>query len=251
MNEAASIPSRKKAGSLAQQVVDILQYRIIAGSLTCGEKLPTEAQLMQDLEVSRTVIREAISRLQAAGMVETRHGIGTFVRQYEQASPYASPTGPISPTTIRDIIAMMELRVGLETEAASLAALRRGAQHIVGMQEAVTRFAQMLEQQTTAVEADMDFHLEVARATGNSYFEEIYRSLGLATVPRTRIDTTRFQVESGEPYLVAVNREHGIIMQAIIRQDPSCARSAMHMHLTNSIERLRGVLTQMEAKNMR
>lgn len=239
----ASIPSREKAGSLAQQVVDIIQYRIIAGSMPCGEKLPTEAQLMQDLGVSRTVIREAISRLQAAGLVETRHGIGTFVRQHEQA---ASHTSAVTPATIRDIIAMMELRVGLETEAASLAALRRSPQHIVGMQEAVAHFGRMLEQQSTAVEADMKFHLEVARATGNSYFEEIYRSLGLSTVPRTRIDTTRFQVESGEPYLVAVNREHGIIMQSILRQDPSCARSAMHMHLTNSIERLRGVLAQME-----
>lgn len=244
MKKTLSMPSRQKAGSLAQQVVNILTRRMADGHMPAGEKFPTEAQLMQELAVSRTVIREAISHLQAAGMVETRHGVGTFVLS---PSPSQFIFSPATIVTIRDIIAMMELRVSLETEAASLAAQRRLPHHLDKMQAAVAQFAQLLEANDPAVDADMNFHLEVARATDNSYFEDIYSYLGLTTIPRTRIDTTRFSVESGEPYLIATNREHGHILQAIHRQDPDCARSAMRLHLTNSIERLRKVVRQIES----
>src|SRR5919205_3232629 len=70
---------RRRPRSLAHDVVDALGGRIRDGSLGPGEKLPTEAAIMEEFGVSRTVVREAISRLQAAGLVETRHGVGTFV----------------------------------------------------------------------------------------------------------------------------------------------------------------------------
>ncbi|RYY77530.1 MAG: FadR family transcriptional regulator, partial [Comamonadaceae bacterium] len=78
MQEAASL-ARRRPRSLAHDVVDALSGRIREGSLAPGVKLPTEAAIMEEFGVSRTVVREAISRLQAAGLVETRHGVGTFV----------------------------------------------------------------------------------------------------------------------------------------------------------------------------
>ncbi len=71
--------ARRKPRSLAQELVTVLTERIRSGQLKRGDKLPTESQIMAEEGVSRTVVREAISRLQAAGQVETRHGIGTFV----------------------------------------------------------------------------------------------------------------------------------------------------------------------------
>ena len=71
--------TRRKPRSLAQELVTVLTERIRSGQLKRGDKLPTESQIMVEEGVSRTVVREAISRLQAAGQVETRHGIGTFV----------------------------------------------------------------------------------------------------------------------------------------------------------------------------
>ena len=238
-------PLRKRSKNLAEQVVDDLARRIGEGEMRVGEKLPTEAQLMLEQGVSRTVIREAISRMQAAGMVETRHGIGTFVLDLEQ------PTGglgvsPSAIVTIRDIIAMMELRISLETEAAGLAALRRSEEHLANMRAAVDLFASQVSKGEAAVQADMQFHLEIALATGNRYFEEIYRYLGVTTIPRTRINTTRFTLDSGEPYLITTNREHEDILSAIARKDPESARAAMRMHLTNSKERLRRVAEQAE-----
>ena len=238
-------PLRKRSKSLAEQVMDDLARRIGEGELRSGEKLPTEAQLMQEQGVSRTVVREAISRMQASGMVETRHGIGTFVLDPEQPSGGLG-VSPSAIVTIRDIIAMMELRISLETEAAGLAALRRSAENLANMRAAVDLFAKQVIKGDAAVQADMQFHLEIALATGNRYFEEIYRYLGVTTIPRTRINTTRFSLESGEPYLITTNREHEDILSAIDRRDPESARAAMRMHLSNSKERLRRVAEQAE-----
>jgi DNA-binding FadR family transcriptional regulator len=69
----------RRTRSLAEAVVEYLKERIASQALQRGDKLPTESELMDTLGVSRTVIREAISRLQAGGLIETRHGIGSFM----------------------------------------------------------------------------------------------------------------------------------------------------------------------------
>ena len=86
MNEPApssALPLIRRPRNLALTVVDVLADRIRDGRLAPGAKLATESALMAEFGVSRTVIREALSKLQAAALVQTRHGIGTFV----------SPTG--------------------------------------------------------------------------------------------------------------------------------------------------------------
>ena len=72
-------PRRRPARGLAHELMAELTRRIQAGELSAGDKLPTESEIVRERGVSRTVVREAISRLQAAGLVETRHGIGSFV----------------------------------------------------------------------------------------------------------------------------------------------------------------------------
>ncbi len=78
-NQSAALRAPRKRRSLAQELVTVLTEQIRDGQLKRGDKLPTESAIMDTHGVSRTVVREAISRLQAAGQVETRHGIGTFV----------------------------------------------------------------------------------------------------------------------------------------------------------------------------
>src|SRR5258706_6921867 len=104
----------KKHRNLAQAVVAYLSDTIRDGRIRPGEKLPTESEIMRTQGVSRTVVREALSHLQAAGLVETRHGIGTFVLD----PPPAQPLGfdPNTLITMRDVLAILELRIGLETE---------------------------------------------------------------------------------------------------------------------------------------
>ncbi len=228
-----SLPPRKRSLSLVGKVMNELTGRIRGGQYKTGEKLPTEPALMAEQGVSRTVVREAMSRLQAAGLVETRHGIGTFV-----LAP-ASTLDLSTVVTIRDVLAMLELRISLETEAAGLAAMRRSAAQLTLMRRAVSDFEKGVAKGQSSVEADFEFHLQIALATQNKYFEDFYRHLGTTTIPRTRLDTSQFSPEPGQGYLLRTNREHEYILEAIARQDPQAASAGMRMHLTNSRERLR------------
>ena len=227
---------RKRSRSLAHDVVAELSARIRDGRIKPGDKLPTESAIMTEQGVSRTVVREAISRLQAAGLVETRHGIGTFVLDTPTDGPFR--IDPATIVTLRDVLAVLELRISLETESAGLAALRRTEEQLRGLREALDAFEANVVAGGDTVQHDFSFHLQIAQATGNPYFADIMGHLGTTLIPRTRVSAIRNHDRRGE-YLVRVNREHEEIYAAIARRDPDSARAAMRIHLTNSRERLR------------
>ena len=232
-----SSPIRKRPGNLAQTVAADLIQRIREGQLRPGDKLPTETKLIENQGVSRTVVREALSQLQAAGLVETRHGVGTFVLAAppEQALPF----DPGALVTLHDVIALMELRISLETEAASLAASRRTNMQLQAIQEALDTLRTGIDAGTDTASTDFQFHWRISQATGNRYFANIFNQIGVVLIPRTRLDTSRLAPTQDESYLQRINQEHEDIYAAIVRQDADAARAAMRMHLTNSRERLR------------
>jgi DNA-binding FadR family transcriptional regulator len=230
-------PARRKPRTLALELVEALGDRIRDGRTVPGEKLPTEAAIMAGFGVSRTVVREAISKLQASGLVETRHGVGTFVVGLGDAAPFR--IAPEQFATLRDVIAVLELRIGIETEAASLAAQRRSAANLRDMRSALDAFAAATEAGRDAIGPDFQFHLEVARATQNAHFAELMASLGATIIPRARLDGARAASEERQAYLRRVNGEHESIFDAIRNQDGDAARAAMRTHLANSRERRR------------
>ncbi|KQX85137.1 FadR/GntR family transcriptional regulator [Variovorax sp. Root473] len=228
---------RQRARGLAHGLVEDLGEKIRSQSLRPGDKLPTESAIMQAYGVSRTVVREALSKLQAGGLVETLHGVGTFVLQPRpggMGGVFRLDPGEIA--TSVDVLAVLELRISLETESAGLAASRRTDEQLVAMRQALDAFEQNVTVGGDTVGPDFAFHLEIAQSTGNPYFADIMRHLGTTIIPRTRISAIRVQDGS---YLSRVNREHEEIYAAIARRDPESARAAMRIHLTNSRERLR------------
>lgn len=233
MNEVV----RRRPRSLAHDVVDALGRRIRDGSLAPGEKLPTEAAIMEEFRVSRTVVREAISRLQAAGLVETRHGVGTFVVGFGDAAAFR--ISPDQLGTLHDVIEVLELRIAVETESAGLAALRRTEENLRNLRGALTAFTAAVEQGRDAVGPDFQFHLEIARATQNHHFLDLMATLGGTMIPRARLEPPGPLTPEREAYLRRVNTEHENIVDAIARQDPEGARAAMRTHLANSRERRR------------
>lgn len=235
-NPSAQQRPRRKHRSLAQELVSELSQQIQDGVIKRGEKLPTESAIMEAQGVSRTVVREAISRLQAAGLVETRHGIGTFV--LDTPSPSGFRIDPATIVTLRDVMAILELRISLEVESAGLAAQRRSPEQLVAMREALDSFLKAAHG-TDAVASDFQFHLQIAQATGNRYFTDIMTHLGTSIIPRTRLNSARIAHDDREHYLARLSREHEDIYEAIARQDSDAARAAMRLHLTNSRERLR------------
>jgi GntR family transcriptional repressor for pyruvate dehydrogenase complex len=235
---------RKKHRNLAQGVVEEISNSIQQGLLKPGDKLPTESAIMGLHGVSRTVVREAISHLQAAGLVQTRHGIGTFVLERPQGS-LGIVTDSI--VTVLDVLAILELRISMETEAAWLAAARRTDQQAAEMGKALAAMQHSMAQGAASVEADVRFHQLIAQATGNRYFVEILGQLGNAIIPRARVNTPGLAKDKPADYLERVNREHEDIYNAIVRKDPEAARAAMRTHLSNSRERLRQAQQRIES----
>jgi len=238
---SVSTGSRRRPRGLVMEIVGTLENEIRTGQLPVGDKLPTEAEVMQRFDVSRTVVREALSRLQAAGLVETRHGIGTFVREPGAGGNFRISSQDFA--TVADVIAVLELRISLETEAAGLAAQRRSVDNLAAMQAALDAFQASIRQDSDAVPPDFQFHMEVARATGNRHFADLMTYLGAMIIPRTRVNTPQQAPEGRLSYLQRVHGEHENIFVAIRNRDADAARAAMRTHLSNSRERLRRTQT--------
>lgn len=178
--------------SRVQSIVAHLTGRIDDGSLRPGARLPTEVEIMRMLGVGRSAVREAMSQLQAARLVETRHGVGTFV---------------LAPC---DAAALLELRIGLEADAAALAAERRSDAQ--------------LAQLDAACADDAVFHLLIAESTGNRYFHDILSHVHTQLVPAVAVHD-----------LAREMCEHQAIYNAIARRDGESARAAMRQHLRGLI----------------
>lgn len=245
MNDPGLAPtlSVRRPRNLALTVVDALADRIRDGRLGPGAKLATESALMGEFGVSRTVIREALSKLQAAALVQTRHGIGTFVTHGGvDSAVFRIRADQLS--TLHDVIAMLELRIGIEVEAAGLAAQRRTDPNLAAMRGAIIAFTQAVSGGRDAVGPDFQFHLEIMRATQNPHFSSLLQSLGATTIPRARLDPSSASTDERQAYLRRVNAEHGSILDAIENQDSEAARAAVRTHLANSRERRRRAAQQ-------
>src|SRR3990167_3984206 len=235
--DVGDVARPRRARGLVNEVVESLAASIREGAIPPGAKLPTESEIVARFDVSRTVVREAISRLQANRLVETRHGVGTFALAPQSSGNFQ--IADVDFATVADVIALLELRISLETEAAGLAAQRRTEANLQAMQAMLDAFQTSILEDSDAVPSDFSFHMEVAKATGNRHFADLMTYLGTMIIPRTRINTAISAPEGRLNYLRRVHGEHEYIFNAIRNQDADAARAAMRTHLANSKDRLR------------
>lgn len=220
--------------NLTAALVQDLRERIVDGRIAPGERLPSESTLITEHGVSRTVVREAVARLQAEGLVHTRRGSGSFV-----LTPPPEPTSGGRPVrTLQDRRHLLAFRIGVESEAAALAASARTEQHLAGLRAALERFENETRP-TTALAEDFEFHRTVAEASGNPYFVDALNRLGPAmiTMPPHRLDTVAAEPAGQRVSTVAV--EHRAVLDAVQAGDPGAAAAAMRLHLSASRWRLR------------
>jgi DNA-binding FadR family transcriptional regulator len=231
---AESASSIRRPRNLTLALASILTSMIEDGQLKVGDKLPPEKHITQEHGVSRTVVREAISHLQSHGLVETRHGIGTFVvrQRVDQIDPQAD-------RTLNDVMAVIELRIGIEVDAAGFAASRRTDQQLARMQQALNILADPSASRAEAAAADYDFHQQIALATDNRYFADITEHLGLTLIPRNRLNSAALAGTPIDEYSARLHQEHQDIYATIASRDPDGAKAAMRRHLSNIRERLR------------
>lgn len=221
----------------AAQVVAGLKDKIFAGDLPAGEKLPSEAELIEEFGVSRTVVREAITRLRAEGLVETFQGRGSYVLALPESTAFT--IGPVAIRTQRDVLDVVDLRIGIETEASALAAARADTADREAVRAALTAFESAAPD--SAVEADFRFHRTVAEASGNRFFLDVMDCLGPMTIMLARTRLGEEHSITNPSHAERVRREHADIAAAIIAGDAETARAAMRVHLGNTRRRLDAV----------
>lgn len=233
-SDAKSTTRRRQR--LAQAVIDALRDRIVTGDLSIGDQLPTEIQLELEFGVSRTVVREAIAELRAAGLVTPVQGKGIFVAEPQTNTRQLHLTaGELK--SIPETLELLEFRLAIEVEAAAISAYRRSPQQEEAIRDAHQHMAANIHAGAPTVEADFAFHLAIARATNNHYYIDSLTGFGPRSIPRGQFPN--LPDASDITYLNGVIAEHARIIDAIADQDPDGARAAMREHLLNGKKRYR------------
>ena len=221
--------------SLTDTVAKQLLAEIDAGRVLPGEKLPTETRLAEQFGVSRTVIREAVSRLRQDGIVEARQGSGVFVTG--QGGNRALRIDAAELGSLDAVLHVVDLRRALETEIAAQAAAQRGKRDMAAIDDALAAITAAVDNGGDGVAQDVAFHRSIARATGNPYFLATPAFVSQYLEAATRV--TRGNEARHADQMRAVLREHEAIVEAIRRQDVEAAREAARIHMVNAAKRLR------------
>jgi GntR family transcriptional regulator, transcriptional repressor for pyruvate dehydrogenase complex len=220
--------------SLTGELVARLMADITSGKLPRGSRLPTEQEMIAATGVSRTVVREAVAALRAEGLVVTRQGVGAFVPENARR-PFRVDFHGLS--SLAEVIEVMELRTGIEIEAAGLAADRASAAQVRRIVDCLQAVDAAIKRGEDAIDQDFALHCSIADATGNPQFRRFLEHLGRLIIPRQTI-----RGGPGMPkrvYVETFQNEHRQIVQAIRSGAVSQARAAMRRHLLNSRNRYR------------
>jgi GntR family transcriptional regulator, transcriptional repressor for pyruvate dehydrogenase complex len=227
------LPKVSGAVSLVDRVAEVISEEITSGRLSAGDRLPTEVQLVKQLGVSRTVVREAVSRLRNAGLVEPRQGAGVFVLE-----PRVHPLdlSGEAQRTKASVLQVVEVRRAMEGEAAALAAARAKPADLRRMRAALEAIDADVRAGGDGVDADLAFHQSVVDSTGNPVLAETLRYIG--SLMRNGIRVTRANEARRADFTGQVKREHQILVEAIEGGDPEVARAAARQHMQHAAERL-------------
>jgi len=225
--------------NLTEQVTEMLREQIACGHYEEGQSLPSEQSLSLEFGVSRAVIREALSRLKAHKLVVGRQGRGAIV-----ASAIGQQSFRISGESADDtesIVKVTELRMGLEVEAAGLAAVRRQAKHLREMQRAIDALGKAVAEGSVirGVEADLRFHRAICEATDNPHYSAFFAFL--APFLKAALTVTRRNSMKRPGRINTVEAEHRAIYEAIRAGAADIARSAAREHVANTMIRLRSL----------
>ena len=232
---AASIGSLT-GGTPVSAVAKRLLEIFTKGDIEPGTRLPPERQLASTLGVGRSAVREALAALEILGIVEVRPGSGTYLRgATSELLPQTLSWGLMlgEPRTVE----LIEVRGALEIYAARLAAsrisdeaLERLGAHLAGMRDNIDNLSAF-------VEADLQFHSELARSINNTVLLELLQSI--RSLLRVWVDRAVQQPEEA----AAAIQEHAAVYAAIATRDPDAAASAMAVHMNTAGARLSRSMT--------
>lgn len=222
---------------MPEWVTQALSELIRGGSYLPGTRLPSESQMARDYGVSRTVIREAVSRLKSEGLVESRQGSGVFVR--EAGANLAFRIAPKKVSSVQHLLHVAELRGSVESEIAALAAERATPTQVAEIGLRLQAIAGDVAKGGDGVAADIEFHRSIARASGNPHFLTLWDFL--SHFLSSTIKITRAIEAQKKQTVEQVVEEHSAIYEAIFNKDPASARIAARKHIEMSAHRIRNI----------
>lgn len=206
---------------------------IVGGEFAAGERLPSETALAARFGVSRPLIREALARLRDHGIIHSRRGSGSFVQHCPPTEVLRfAPVGSIA-----DIQRCFEFRTALEGRAAALAAERREPRSLALIEAAVAELERIIAAGEVGVAADFAFHVAVAAAARNAYFERTIAMLAEAVRVGMTVTRNLSLLKQGAR-LRLVQDEHLAVVAAIQAGDAEAAELAMIAHIDNARRRM-------------
>ncbi|PLX98248.1 MAG: FadR family transcriptional regulator [Desulfuromonas sp.] len=218
-----------KPKKISEEIVEQIKQLISSGDLKPGERVPSERELSTMLGVSRPSVREAIMVLEAMGFLESRQGGGTYIRSLTEmtiADPLSSLVGSKQP---KILYALTEVRMGLETWSAYLAAQRATEDQIQQMRSLYTIMEKQAAEGGWDAEIDAKFHYIITEATQNTIQVHVLNTIHSLFQTTIMVALTEFYQKEG--YLERLLTQHRDILEAIEARDPERAQKAMQVHL--------------------
>lgn len=223
----------------ADQLYEDILSAIVDGKLPEGERLPAETELASAFGVSRPVVREALSRLRADGVVVSRRGSGSYVqRRPSREFLSLAPIGGIA-----DLMRCFEFRIAVEGEAAALAATRRTEQDLLELEAALDELETALARQAVGTQADVRFHKAIAVASRNKLFHSTLMTLSNAIFEGISV-ARKLTLQASRRRLLTVQAEHRRVFEAIRNEDAAGARRAVRQHIENARARILSEATE-------
>jgi GntR family transcriptional regulator, transcriptional repressor for pyruvate dehydrogenase complex len=226
MPQINPIQKRKVSEEIASEIKRLIHERVF----TPEERLPSELDLAGQFGVGRTSIREALSMLSSAGLIETRQGEGTFVKNVK-IGDYIHPLALSVVTQKEQTLQLLEFRQIIELRAVELAALRRDESDITTIQQTINDLERQIVLGKSGMEADFAFHCAVAAASRNPLILQVMENL--THVMLQSLKYTHRQNEGNSVRQQRVLKEHLQIFKSIQESNPQGAIQALGIHLEN------------------
>nr|WP_179756309.1 FadR/GntR family transcriptional regulator [Kineococcus aurantiacus] len=218
-------------GSAVSEVVRQLTNLLSSGQFAPGSRLPPERQLAEELGVGRSAVREALAALDVLGIVTVRPGSGTYLRD---------SMSDLLPTTLswglmlsaEHTAQLSEVRSALEVHAAVLAAERVDEAGAEALGASLAAMDATLDDLTAFIEADAQFHVVLARTSGNEVLADLLETT--RTLLRLWVGRGLRRREQAE----VACAEHRAVFDAVVARDPAAAEAAMRSHMRTAGDRV-------------
>ncbi|NYD91131.1 FadR/GntR family transcriptional regulator [Sphingomonas melonis] len=224
-----------KSMSMADALFAKLEARVRSGDMQPGSRFPTQKEIAEQENVSRTVVREAVARLEAQGIAVARQGSGVFVSDDARYRAFQITRDEMG--ELAEVIRLLEVRLAVESEMAAFAAARRDLDDISALRAALRDMAAVADDPAASAEADARFHTAIARASRNETFVKLIDFLGVRLVPPRNLYLRHQPLAAHRAYVERVRLEHEAIVDAIVRMNPAAARDAARAHMQESLSR--------------